>query len=84
MKLRTLVKFQQCVRTINLVSVFIKFDVRCKHAFTSFFFMFRKYAQQTKNVFAVAYTAALKLQYDVDECYDLVFPHDFEALSHAV
>ena len=27
---------------------------------------------------------ALKLQYDVNECYDLVFPLDIEALSHAV
>ena len=27
---------------------------------------------------------ALKLRYDVDECYDLVFPLDLEKLSHAV
>ena len=27
---------------------------------------------------------ALKLWYDVDKCYDLVFPLDLEKLSHAV
>ena len=27
---------------------------------------------------------ALKLRYDVDECYDLVFLLDLEKLSHAV
>ena len=27
---------------------------------------------------------ALKLWYDVDECYDLVFPLDLQKLSHAV
>ena len=43
----------------NLVSLFIKFDVRSKHAFTSFFLMFTKYAQQTKNVFAAAYSTEI-------------------------
>ena len=28
--------------------LFIKFDVRSKHAFTSFLFMFTRYAQQTE------------------------------------
>ena len=45
MKLRTLVKFQQFVRTIKSVSLFIKFDVRSKRAFTSLFLMFTRHAQ---------------------------------------
>ena len=43
----------------NLVSFFIKFDVRSKHAFTSFFLMFTRHAQQTKNVFAAAYSTKI-------------------------
>ena len=39
----------------NLVSLFIKFDVCSKHAFTSFFLMFTKRAQQTKKAFVAAY-----------------------------
>ena len=43
----------------NLVSLFIKFDVRSKHAFTSFFLMFTRHAQQTKTVFAAAYSTEI-------------------------
>ena len=70
MKSRTLANFQQCVRTI-------------KSCFIVHFFLFNVHETCTaneKNVFA----AALKLRYDVDECYDLVFPLDLEKLSHAV
>ena len=38
----------------NIVSLFIKFDVRNKCVFTSFFLMFTRH-KQTKSVFATAY-----------------------------
>ena len=53
-------KFEQCVRTINLVSLFIKVDVCNNHMPSHLFFsIFTRLAQQTKNTFA----AAFKLQY---------------------
>ena len=57
MKSRTLAKFQQSVRTSQIL--FIKFDVRSKHAFTSFLLMFTRYAQQTENAFAAAYSTEM-------------------------
>ena len=39
--------------------LFIKFVVRSKHAFTSFFLMFTRYAQQTENAFAAAYSTEM-------------------------
>ena len=39
--------------------LFIKFDVRSKHAFISFLFMFTRYAQQTEYAFAAAYSTEM-------------------------
>ena len=59
--------------------LFIKFDVRSKHAFTTFFLVFTRYAQQTENAFAAAYSTKMTV-WCIDECYDLVFPLDLEKL----